>query len=106
MEASKQSEGGKARAEKLSKEERREIARKGALARWGKKAESNGESTGGTDEAFELRRPGFYEFCVSGSWDRGCRRCGKKFRTRLEMNDFCSPECRGEFLERFARRGA
>jgi len=31
--------GGKARAEKLTKEQRKEIARKAAKARWGKKKE-------------------------------------------------------------------
>jgi hypothetical protein len=34
--------GGKARAEKLTKEQRSEIARKAAKARWGKKRQQDG----------------------------------------------------------------
>ena len=38
--------GGKARAEKLTKEQRSEIARKAAKARWEKKRREGEESTG------------------------------------------------------------
>jgi len=38
--------GGKARAEKLTKEQRSEIARKAAKARWAKKRREGEESTG------------------------------------------------------------
>lgn len=64
------------------------------------------ESLSKTDQKFESLRPGWYDFVKDGDWVRMCKNCGDGFRTRLEFNAFCSPNCRNAFLKLHETRGA
>ncbi len=51
-----------------------------------------------TDAEFEEDKPGYYIFEEGEPWGRKCWKCGEEFETRLEMNKFCSPGCKDEWL--------
>ncbi len=68
------------------------------------RAESNNPEMTATDKLFEEKKPGYW------IWDsvvRGkeCWMCGLKFETRLELNKFCSPKCKEEWLNEASRNG-
>ncbi len=50
-----------------------------------------------TDEKFEDQRPGYWIYGIEVI-KRECWKCGDKFETRLEMNKFCSPQCKEKWL--------
>jgi hypothetical protein len=51
-----------------------------------------------TDAKFEADRPRYYIFGKEVK-ERDCWMCGKKYETRLELNKFCSPKCKNEWLD-------
>lgn len=51
-----------------------------------------------TDKLFDQDRPEWYIFESGKMWERNCWKCGKKFTTQLEMNKFCSPQHKNDFL--------
>src|SRR5712671_5322132 len=57
-----------------------------------------------TDSLFDDAMPGYYIFSdIERTHDKmgeplQCWKCGKKFTTRLELNRFCSPVCKDNFL--------
>ncbi len=44
-----------------------------------------------TDLAFEKNKPGYYNF-TDELHKRKCMTCGKDFKTRLKLLNFCSPQ--------------
>ena len=50
-----------------------------------------------TDELFEGDRPSYY---IYGALDieRKCWQCGQEYVTRMELNKFCSPDCKNKWL--------
>ena len=50
-----------------------------------------------TDALFEARKPGYYIFEALRS--RKCWQCGDNFDTRLDLNKFCSPDCKDNYLK-------
>jgi len=50
-----------------------------------------------TDRKFETDRPGYYIFGVDVN-ERQCWKCGEAFKTRMELNKFCGPKCKDEWL--------
>ena len=50
-----------------------------------------------TDALFEADQPGYYIYQTEERTGH-CRQCGKHFTTRLELNRFCSPSCKREFV--------
>lgn len=50
-----------------------------------------------TDRKFENHRPGYWIYGKEMK-ERECWKCGDKFQTRLEMNKFCSPKCKENWL--------
>ncbi len=50
-----------------------------------------------TDALFEARNPGYWIY-QEEVIERDCWKCGTKFETRLEMNKFCGPKCKEEWL--------
>ena len=50
------------------------------------------------DADFEVDRPGYYIF-GSEVKERECWMCGEGFKTRMELNKFCGPKCKDEWLE-------
>ena len=50
-----------------------------------------------TDAKFEAQRPGYWIYGKEVK-ERECWKCGDKFETRLEMNKFCSPQCKEKWL--------
>lgn len=50
-----------------------------------------------TDREFELARPGYYIFGEEVK-ERECWKCGIKYETRMDMNKFCGPKCKEEWL--------
>ena len=50
-----------------------------------------------TDRKFETDRPGYYIFGVEVN-ERECWKCGEGFKTRMELNKFCGPKCKDEWL--------
>ena len=50
-----------------------------------------------TDRKFENDRPGYYIFGVEVN-ERECWKCGEGFKTRMELNKFCSVKCKNEWL--------
>jgi endogenous inhibitor of DNA gyrase (YacG/DUF329 family) len=50
-----------------------------------------------TDQKFDEDRPGWYIFGEEIKEGK-CWTCGKPFKTQLEMNRFCSPKCKNEYL--------
>jgi hypothetical protein len=51
-----------------------------------------------TDAKFEEAKPGYYIFERKVPWDRVCWGCGERYATRLELNKFCSPQCKRQYL--------
>ena len=51
-----------------------------------------------TDRKFENDRPGYYIFGAEVK-ERRCWRCGEEFKTRMELNKFCGPKCKDEWLD-------
>ena len=51
-----------------------------------------------TDQKFEEKKPGYWIYETSPR-ERNCWMCGKNFETRMELNKFCSPECKEKFLD-------
>ena len=51
-----------------------------------------------TDRKFERDRPGYYIFGEEVK-EKRCWRCGEEFKTRMELNKFCGPKCKDEWLE-------
>ena len=56
-----------------------------------------------TDVMFEKAKPGYYIFEYGEPWERKCWKCGTAYSTRLELNKFCSPTCKDEFLAEASR---
>lgn len=50
-----------------------------------------------TDQEFELTRPGYWIYGKEIK-KRECWKCGEEYETRLEMNKFCNPRCKEEWL--------
>jgi protein-arginine kinase activator protein McsA len=50
-----------------------------------------------TDQAFDAAKPGYFIFREK-SEERKCWNCSDTFETKLELNKFCSPKCKEEFL--------
>jgi len=50
-----------------------------------------------TDRKFENDRPGYYIFGKEEN-ERECWKCGEGFKTRMELNKFCGPKCKDEWL--------
>ncbi len=50
-----------------------------------------------TDRAFENDRPNYYIF-KQDAVERACWACGVAFKTRMELNKFCSPKCKNSWL--------
>ncbi len=50
-----------------------------------------------TDRKFENHRPGYWIYGKEVK-ERECWKCGDKFETRLEMNKFCGPKCKEQWL--------
>lgn len=50
-----------------------------------------------TDQEFEIARPGYWIYGVE-VLEKECWKCGEGFETRLEMNKFCSPSCKEQWL--------
>ena len=50
-----------------------------------------------TDRKFENDRPGYYIFGKETN-ERACWKCGEGFKTRMELNKFCGPKCKNEWL--------
>lgn len=48
-----------------------------------------------TDKLFDNSYPGYYRF-GSETYERNCLTCETKFKTRLLLLKFCSPDCRGD----------
>ncbi len=57
-----------------------------------------------TDEKFEAQQPQYFIY-LKDVKKRKCRKCDKGFETRLELNQFCSPKCKTEFLKQFQTFG-
>lgn len=55
-----------------------------------------------TDRKFEEKQPGYWIYEISPR-EKNCWMCGKKFDTRMELNRFCSPECKEKFLDESLR---
>ncbi len=58
----------------------------------------------GTDKKFEEQNPGYWIY-GSEVKSRKCWQCGKSYETQLELNKFCSPKCKTEFLKTFQTMG-
>jgi len=50
-----------------------------------------------TDRKFEDKSPGYWIYGEEVK-ERECWKCGTPFKTRLEMNKFCGPKCKEEWL--------
>ena len=50
-----------------------------------------------TDALFDAAKPGYYIFDAPLK-DRHCWACGKPYATRLDLNKFCSPTCKRQYL--------
>jgi hypothetical protein len=50
-----------------------------------------------TDRAFDKAKPDYFLFREK-SEERKCWNCSDTFETQLELNKFCSPQCKEEFL--------
>jgi hypothetical protein len=50
-----------------------------------------------TDAKFEEKSPGYWIY-GSEVKERECWQCSEKFETRLELNKFCGPKCKEEWL--------
>ncbi len=50
-----------------------------------------------TDRKFEEQRPKYWIYGKEVI-ERECWKCGEGFKTRLEMNKFCGPKCKEEWL--------
>ncbi len=57
-----------------------------------------------TDRKFEDTNPGYFIYLKEVK-KRKCRKCDKGFETRLELNQFCGPKCKTEFLKQFQTFG-
>lgn len=119
-----QSDGGKARAEKLSPDERSRIAKMAAIKRWGDKSPAVVESEERanevpvnpqipppiesqhtkTDQLFEQKKPGYWIF-EKEVLRKPCWYCGEEFETRLRLNKFCSPDHKERWLIASLRMG-
>jgi hypothetical protein len=61
------------------------------------KDDSCGGTQTSTDALFHQYKPDWY-LGEKESWSRRCWRCGERYSTRLELNKFCSPDCKNEYL--------
>ena len=52
---------------------------------------------GRTDRKFEEDRPGYYIFGNNVN-ERNCWMCGNRYETLMELNKFCGPKCKNEWL--------
>src|SRR5712671_6522430 len=59
-----------------------------------------------TDKLFDLDNPGYYIFEKKKPWWRKCWMCGKEYETRLELNKFCTPTCKDQYLASAVSEGA
>ncbi len=80
----------------------RELMRKRRMAEKVAASEAARCNLGGTDKAFDEDKPGYYIFGEK-EYERECWKRGGKFKTRLDMNKFCSPGCKDAFLDEASR---
>lgn len=56
-----------------------------------------------SDQQLEQSKPDYYKFSEE-SWERKCLNCNKKFTTQLELNKFCSTECKQKTLDKLVEQ--